>query len=84
MQDERYGSASADEEGTSFPSAPFWEQQGFSRWDGRTPSSLEPASQATLALQGGGSEELLEALGHPSFRPMPRNALVPVKSVPRL
>ncbi|HEV8191578.1 MAG TPA: hypothetical protein VGP82_08845 [Ktedonobacterales bacterium] len=82
MQDERYRSASADDEGAPFQAAQPWEQQGFSHRDGRTPSSLEPAWQATLALQGVGSDELLEALGQPSFRPMPRNALVPVNPCP--
>ncbi|HEV8192470.1 MAG TPA: hypothetical protein VGP82_13470, partial [Ktedonobacterales bacterium] len=78
MQSEHHELTPLYEDGARHPPQHHREQRGFTYLRSQIPVTAEPAWQATVALQGVGSDELRDVLLHPTFRPMPRNAQVPV------
>ena len=81
MYDEQYLPMSAYEDGAFPPPRELLERQGFSYLE-HQPVGMEPAWQATMALQRVGSDELLDVLMQPTFRLLPRNEPVPVSPCP--
>jgi hypothetical protein len=67
----------ADAVSSSFPTS-VGNPLGFTPLHGHRPLGMEPAWQATRALQGVSSDELREVLRQPAFRRIPPDALVPV------